>query len=160
MFFFSTLGLGPGPLELGKLATKLEFLKISHFNKPFSIGEIKYMITLHKKISYNFFFTKFWIGKFFRQFWENLEETRIGTWAEFRPQIGSKKTTAIISEGLHNSVLCSSHAQRLPYGRRAGRDLYGATPYVTQDLSFPSLTQRSATPCGLLQQSWCTEDFS
>ena len=118
------------------------------------------MITLHKKISYNFFFTKFWIGKFFRQFWENLEETRIGTWAEFRPQIGSKKTTAIISEGLHNSVLCSSHAQRLPYGRRAGRDLNGATPYVTQDLSFPSLTQRSATPCGLLQQSWCTEDFS
>ena len=27
-----------------------------------SIGEIKYMITLHKKISYNFFVTKFWIG--------------------------------------------------------------------------------------------------
>ena len=55
-----------------------------------SIGEIKYMITLHEKISYNFFFTKFWIGKFFWQFLENLEEIRIGTGAEFRPQIGSK----------------------------------------------------------------------
>ena len=111
MFFFSTLGLGPEPLELGKLATKLEFWENSHFNKPFrlevclrylnnynnewmpvlSIGEIKYMITLHKKISYIFFLTKFWIWKFFRQFWENLEEIRIGTGAEFRPQIGSKK---------------------------------------------------------------------
>ena len=69
VIFFSTLGLGPGPLELGKLATTLEFLDISHFNKPFrlevclrylnnynnkwmpvlSIGEIKYMVTLHKK---------------------------------------------------------------------------------------------------------------
>ena len=37
VFFFSTLGLGPGPLELGKLATKLEFWKISHFNKPFRL---------------------------------------------------------------------------------------------------------------------------
>ena len=36
-FFFSTLGLGPGPLELGKLATKLEFWEISHFNKPFTL---------------------------------------------------------------------------------------------------------------------------
>ena len=34
-FFFGTLGLGPGPLELGKLATKLEFWEISHFNKPY-----------------------------------------------------------------------------------------------------------------------------
>ena len=32
--FFSTLGLGPVPLELGKLVTKLEFWEISHFNKP------------------------------------------------------------------------------------------------------------------------------
>ena len=31
-FFFSTLGLGPGPLELGKLATKLEFWETSQFN--------------------------------------------------------------------------------------------------------------------------------
>ena len=73
---FSTLGLGPGPLELGKLATKLEIWEISHFNKPFRlevclkysnnynnkwmpvplIGEIKYMITLHKKNILNFFF--------------------------------------------------------------------------------------------------------
>ena len=30
--YFSTLGLGPGPLELGKLATKLEFWENSHFN--------------------------------------------------------------------------------------------------------------------------------
>ena len=36
-----------------------------------------------------FFFSKYWIGKFFMQFWENLEEIRIG----IRPQIGSKKTT-------------------------------------------------------------------
>ena len=35
--FFSTLGLGQGPLELGKLSTKLEFLEISHFNKPFRL---------------------------------------------------------------------------------------------------------------------------
>ena len=82
--FFSTLGLGPEPLELGKLATKLEFLEISHFNKPFrlevclrylnnynnewmpvlSIGEIKYMITLHKKISYSFFKRNFGFGNF------------------------------------------------------------------------------------------------
>ena len=109
-FFFSTLGQGPEPLELGKLATKLEFWEMSHFNKPFrlevclrylnnynnkwmpvlSIGEIKYMITLHKKISYNFFLTKFWIWKFFRQFWENLEEIRIGTGA-FGPKSGPKK---------------------------------------------------------------------
>ena len=34
-FFFSTLGLGP--LELRKLATKLEFWEISHFNKPFRL---------------------------------------------------------------------------------------------------------------------------
>ena len=33
--FFGTLGLGPCPLELGKLATKLEFWEISHFNKPY-----------------------------------------------------------------------------------------------------------------------------
>ena len=56
-----------------------------------SIGEIKYMITLHKKISYNSFLTKFWIGKFFRQFWENLEEIRFGTVAEIRPKSGPKK---------------------------------------------------------------------
>ena len=37
VFFFSTLGLGPGPLELGKLATKLEYWEISHFNKPFRL---------------------------------------------------------------------------------------------------------------------------
>ena len=113
VIFSSTLGLEPGPLELGILATKLEFWEISHFNEPFrlevclrylnnynnkwmpvlSIGEIKYMITLHQKnILQFFFFMKFWIGKFFRQFWENLEEIRIGTGAEFRPQIGSKKT--------------------------------------------------------------------
>ena len=35
--FFSTFGLGPGPLEFGKLATKLEFWEISHFNKPFRL---------------------------------------------------------------------------------------------------------------------------
>ena len=83
-FFFSTLGLGPGPLELGKLETKLEIWEISHFNKPFrlevclrylnnynnkwmpvlSIGEIKYMITLHKKISYSFFKRNFGFGNF------------------------------------------------------------------------------------------------
>ena len=34
-FFPSTLGLGLGPLELGKLATILEIWEISHFNKPF-----------------------------------------------------------------------------------------------------------------------------
>ena len=34
-FFFSTVRLGPGPLELEKLATELEFWEISHFNKPF-----------------------------------------------------------------------------------------------------------------------------
>ena len=33
----TTLGLGPGPLESGKLATKLEFWEISHFNKPFRL---------------------------------------------------------------------------------------------------------------------------
>ena len=55
-----------------------------------SIGEIKYMITLYKKNILQIFFTKGWIGKFFRQTEENLEEIRIGTGAEFRPQIGSK----------------------------------------------------------------------
>ena len=38
---------------------------------------------IHDKITVKnyltIFFTKFWIGKFFRQFWENLEEIRIGT---------------------------------------------------------------------------------
>ena len=109
MFFSSTLGLGTGPLELGKLATKVEFWEISHFNKPFrleclrylnnynnkwmpvlSIGKIKYMITLHKKISYNFFFRNFGLGNFsgnFGKFWGNSD------W----PQIGSKKNTVIIS---------------------------------------------------------------
>ena len=57
-----------------------------------SIGEIKYMITLHKKYLTNFFFTKFWIVRFFNQFWENLAEIRIGTGAKFRPQSGPKKT--------------------------------------------------------------------
>ena len=56
-----------------------------------SIGEIKYMITLHKKKSYHSNFMKFWIGKFFKQIWENLEEIRIWTEAKFRPQIGSQK---------------------------------------------------------------------
>ena len=42
------------------------------------------MITLHKK-NLTFFLSKFWIGKFFKQFVENLEEIRIGTGAEFRP---------------------------------------------------------------------------
>ena len=37
VFFFSTLGLGPGPLELGKLVTKLEFWEIPHFSKPFRL---------------------------------------------------------------------------------------------------------------------------
>ena len=60
-----------------------------------SIGEIKNMITLHKKNILQFFITKFWIGIFFRQFWENLEEIRIGTGVKFRPQIGSKKNTDI-----------------------------------------------------------------
>ena len=119
--FFSTLGLGPEPLELGKLATKLEFWEISHFNKPFrlevclrylnnynnewmpvlSIGEIKYMITLHKKIFY-IFFNEILEWKFFSQFWENLEEIRIGTGAEFRPQIMSKKNTVLQGEMLAN----------------------------------------------------------
>ena len=35
---------------------------------------------------------KFGNGKFFRQFWENLEEIRIGTGAEFGPKLGLKKT--------------------------------------------------------------------
>ena len=51
-----------------------------------SIGEIKYMITLYEKILQNF-----GLGSF----WENIEEIRIGTGAEFRPQIGYKKTTVI-----------------------------------------------------------------
>ena len=34
-FFSGTLGQGPRPLELGKLATKLEFWEMSHFNKPY-----------------------------------------------------------------------------------------------------------------------------
>ena len=110
MFFSSTLGLGTGPLELGKLATKVEFWEISHFIKPFrlevclrylnnynnkwmpvlSIGKIKYMITLHKKISYNFFSSKFWIGKFFRQFWEILRKFGLApNWVQ--------KNTVIIS---------------------------------------------------------------
>ena len=37
LVFFGTLGLGPCPLELGKLATKLEFWEISPFNKPFRL---------------------------------------------------------------------------------------------------------------------------
>ena len=45
-----------------------------------SIGDIKYIITLHKKNILQLF----WIGKFFRQYWENLEE------------IGSKKTPLLI----------------------------------------------------------------
>ena len=63
-----------------------------------SIGEIKYMITLYKKKYLTiFFFTKFWIGKLFRQFWKNLEEIQIGTGAEFRHQIGSKRNTDCIN---------------------------------------------------------------
>ena len=63
-----------------------------------SIGEIKDMITLHKKLSYIFF----GLGNLFRQFWEHLEEIRIGTWAEFRPQIMSKKITVLQGEMLAN----------------------------------------------------------
>ena len=37
LVFFSTLGLGPGPLELGKFATKLEFWEISDINKLFRL---------------------------------------------------------------------------------------------------------------------------
>ena len=51
--------------------------------------------TLHKTNILQLFFTKFWIGKFFRQFWENLEEIRIGTGAEFQPQIDPKNPTDI-----------------------------------------------------------------
>ena len=40
VFFFSVLwDWGPGPLELGKLATKLEFWEISYFNKPFRLED-------------------------------------------------------------------------------------------------------------------------
>ena len=57
-----------------------------------SIRDIKYMITLHNKNILQFVKQNFGFGKFFRQFWENLEEIRIGTGAEVQPQIGSKKT--------------------------------------------------------------------
>ena len=48
---------------------------------------------IYLTIFLKFLLLKFWIGKFFRQFWENLEEIRIGTGAKFQPQIGSKKNT-------------------------------------------------------------------
>ena len=35
---------------------------------------------------------KFWIGKFFRQFWENLEEIRMGLGPNFGPKLGPEKT--------------------------------------------------------------------
>ena len=55
-----------------------------------------------KNILEFFFLTKFWIWKIFRQFWENLEEIWIGTGAEFRPKIGSKKNTEY--HPLHKSI--------------------------------------------------------
>ena len=81
-----------------------------------SVGEIKYMITLHKKISYNFFFYEILHWEIFQAILGKFRGNSDWGLGRIRPQIGSKKTTAIISEGLHNSVLCSSHAQPFEQG--------------------------------------------
>ena len=50
VFFSSTFGLGPGPLKLEKLATKLEFWEMSHVNKPFRLEVcLKYLNNSNKK---------------------------------------------------------------------------------------------------------------
>ena len=59
-----------------------------------SIGEIKYMITLHKKISYNFFY-EILDWEIFQAILGKLEEIRIGTGGEFQPQIDPKNPTDI-----------------------------------------------------------------
>ena len=60
-----------------------------------SISEIIYTMSLYKKYILKnqsiFFFSKFWIGKFFRQLWEKFEEIQIRTVAEHRTQIGHQK---------------------------------------------------------------------
>ena len=52
----------------------------------------KYMTTLHKKIL-QFFFYEILDWVISQAIWENLEEIRIRTGAEFRHQIGSQKNT-------------------------------------------------------------------
>ena len=46
-----------------------------------SVGEIKYMITLHKKNILQFFLYDILDWEIFQAIWENLEEIRIGTGA-------------------------------------------------------------------------------
>ena len=62
------------------------------------------MITLHTKNILQFF----GLGNLFRQFWENLEEIRIGTGAEFQPQIGSKKHCYVLKLGGFANIIYSA----------------------------------------------------
>ena len=136
-FFFQYFGTGAGVLKIGKISDKTRIWGHSHFNKPFrlevclrylnnynnkwmtvlSIGEIKYMITLHNRNILQFFLRNFGCGKFFRQFWENLEKNRIGTGAEFRPQIGSKKNhcMCLLIKTVFSGERCGPWASRYVY---------------------------------------------
>ena len=74
-----------------------------------SIGEIKYMITLHKT-SITMSVLEILDRECLQAIWEkHLEEIRIWTGAEFRPQIGSKKphidSTIVFSTVKQSSIV-------------------------------------------------------
>ena len=120
-----------------------------------SVGKIKYMITLHKKISYNFFFYEILHWEIFQAILGKFRGN--SDWGLGRISAPNRVQK---NHCYYQWRTAQFSPMLLPCSALwAGRDLYGAASYVTRDLGFPSLTQRSATPCGLLQQGRCTEDF-
>ena len=53
-----------------------------------STGEIKYMITLHKRISYNFFSRNFGLGNFSGNFGKIYRKFGLGLGPNFGPKLG------------------------------------------------------------------------
>ena len=73
-----------------------------------SIGEIKYMITLHKKNHTNFFLRNFGQGNFKGNFGKILDEIRIGLGPNFGPKSGPKNNNTGLLPCVHNISSSSS----------------------------------------------------
>ena len=76
---------------------KYQFYQLEKRNTQYHYRTKINLIIEQKLILINhtiFSFLKFRVGKFFSQFWENFEEIRIWTKAEFWPLLGPPKKTS------------------------------------------------------------------
>ena len=122
-------------------------------------SSVNWRIKIHDNITLKnilqFFFSKFWIGEFFRQLWENLEEILIGTGAKFWSQMVSKKILYRMHLLLFVCYICRCICPREYTGRRC-EELYvpcqpspcrnGGTCSQSGSLSYQCICQLGRSP--------------